>query len=94
MSCASLAAERRIALTYSERKCVDLVKNKFMAGECYALSFDLVEYIGASPALKTLTRGKEDKLVAKWIGMHPQREEIVWSTDRCWIYDHPKAGTV
>lgn len=71
-----------------------LVKNKFMAGECYALSFDLVEYIGASPGLKTLTRGKEDKLVAKWIGMHPQREEIVWSTDRCWIYDHPKAGTV
>lgn len=65
-----------------------------MAGECYALSFDLVEYIGASPGLKTLTRGKEDKLVAKWIGMHPQREEIVWSTDRCWIYDHPKAGTV
>ncbi|OXG27857.1 hypothetical protein C367_02537 [Cryptococcus neoformans Ze90-1] len=71
-----------------------LVKNKFMAGECYALSFDLVEYIGASPGLKTFTRGKEDKLVAKWIGMHPQREEIVWSTDRCWIYDHPKAGTV
>ncbi|KIY32445.1 hypothetical protein I305_05013 [Cryptococcus gattii E566] len=71
-----------------------LVKNQFMAGECYALSFDLVEYIAASPVLKTLTRGKEDKLVAKWIGMHPQREEIVWSTDRCWIYDHPKAGTV
>ncbi|ODO02990.1 hypothetical protein I350_05834 [Cryptococcus amylolentus CBS 6273] len=71
-----------------------LVKNQFMAGECYALTYDLVQYIAASPALKTLTRGKEDKLVAKWMNMHPQREEIVWVTDRCWIYDHPKAGTV
>ncbi|WVQ76649.1 hypothetical protein IAR50_006323 [Cryptococcus sp. DSM 104548] len=71
-----------------------LVKNQFMAGECYALTYDLVQYIAASTALKTLTRGKEDKLVAKWMNMHPQREEIVWMTDRCWIYDHPKAGTV
>ncbi|WVQ83825.1 hypothetical protein IAT38_005969 [Cryptococcus sp. DSM 104549] len=71
-----------------------LVKNTFMAGECYALSFDLVQYIAASPALRTLTRGKEDKLVAKWMNMHPEREEIVWMTERCWIYDHPKAGTV
>ncbi|WVW78866.1 hypothetical protein I302_100829 [Kwoniella bestiolae CBS 10118] len=71
-----------------------LVKNTFMAGECYALSFDLVQYIHASPALRTLTRGKEDKLVAKWMNMHPEREQIVWMTERCWIYDHPKAGTV
>ncbi|WWC87286.1 uncharacterized protein L201_002174 [Kwoniella dendrophila CBS 6074] len=71
-----------------------LVKNTFMAGECYALSFDLVQYIHASPALRTLTRGKEDKLVAKWMNMHPEREQIVWVTERCWIYDHPKAGTV
>ncbi|WVF70198.1 hypothetical protein IAT40_004986 [Kwoniella sp. CBS 6097] len=71
-----------------------LVKNSFMAGECYALSFDLVKYIGASPALRTLTHGKEDKLVAKWMNMHPEREQIVWVTERCWIYDHPKAGTV
>ncbi|OCF37721.1 hypothetical protein I316_00848 [Kwoniella heveanensis BCC8398] len=71
-----------------------LVKNSFMAGECYALSFDLVKYIGASPALRTLTHGKEDKLVAKWMNMHPEREQIVWLTERCWIYDHPKAGTV
>nr|XP_018265892.1 uncharacterized protein I303_02268 [Kwoniella dejecticola CBS 10117]OBR88050.1 hypothetical protein I303_02268 [Kwoniella dejecticola CBS 10117] len=71
-----------------------LVKNTFMAGECYAMSFDLVQYIHASPALRTLTRGKEDKLVAKWMNMHPEREQIVWVTERCWIYDHPKAGTV
>ncbi|KAL7423346.1 hypothetical protein Q5752_002649 [Cryptotrichosporon argae] len=71
-----------------------LVKNLFMAGECYALSFDLVEYIAASPALRTLTRGKEDKLVSRWMRMHPARESIVWVAERCWIYDHPKAGTV
>lgn len=72
----------------------DLVKNTFMAGECYALSLDLVQYIGASPALRTMKRGKEDKLVAKWMNMHPEREKIVWATERCWIYDHPRAGTV
>ena len=71
-----------------------LVKNLFMAGECYGLSFDLVQYIAASPALRTLTHGKEDKLVAKWMKMHPEREDIVWVAEKCWIYDHPKAGTV
>ncbi|ORY25363.1 hypothetical protein BCR39DRAFT_544488 [Naematelia encephala] len=71
-----------------------LVKNLFMAGECYGLSFDLVQYIAESPALRTLTRGKEDKLVSKWMRLHPEREQIVWVAQRCWIYDHPKAGTV
>jgi hypothetical protein len=65
-----------------------------MAGEAYALSFDLVQYVGASPALSSMTRGKEDKLVARWMRMHPAREQIVWVAERCWIYDHPKAGTV
>jgi len=65
-----------------------------MAGECYALSFDLVQYIAASPALRSMTRGKEDKLVSKWMRMHPERETITWVAERCGIYDHPKAGTV
>jgi hypothetical protein len=26
--------------------------------------------------------------------MHPQATEITWVTEKCWIYDHPKAGTV
>ena len=73
---------------------LDLVKNLFMAGECYGLSFDLVQYIATSPPLRSLTRGKEDKLVSRWMTMHPKREEIVWIAERCWIYDHPKAGTV
>jgi len=73
---------------------IDLVKNLFMGGECYALSLDLVEYVAKSPALRSKTVGKEDKLVSKWMNMHPDKESIVWATDKCWIYDHPKAGTV
>jgi len=41
-----------------------------------------------------MKHGKEDKLVSRWMRMHPEREEIVWIAERCWIYDHPKAGTV
>ena len=73
---------------------VDLVKNTFMAGEAYALSFDLVQYIASSAQVKAAVRGKEDKLLAQWMYLHPQREEIVWVSESCWIYDHPKAGTV
>lgn len=72
----------------------DLVKNSFMAGEAYGLSMDLVNYIATSPRVRSITRGKEDKLVSKWMRMHPQATEIAWVTEKCWIYDHPKAGTV
>lgn len=73
---------------------VDLVKDTFMAGEAYALTSDLVSYIATSRLVKANTHGKEDQLVADWMRMHPQAEEIVWVTERCWVYDHPKAGTV
>ena len=65
-----------------------------MAGESYALSFDLVHYIASSASVRSMTHGKEDKLVSKWIKMHPEREKIVWVAENCWIYDHPKAVTV
>ena len=65
-----------------------------MAGECYALSLDLVQYIADTPALRSMTVGKEDKLVSRWMNLHPEKESIVWATDKCWIYDHPKANTV
>ena len=71
-----------------------LVKNRFMGGECYGLSFDMVQYIASTPALRALTMGKEDKLTARWMKMHPQREEITWVSEKCWIYDHPRGGTV
>lgn len=64
-----------------------------MGGECYALSADLVQYIATNPALESYTIGAEDKRVAKWIRMHPNATSINWVTERCYIYDHPKAST-
>jgi hypothetical protein len=65
-----------------------------MAGEAYGLSMDLVDFIAHSPRVKQVTRGKEDKLVSRWMRMHPQATGITWITEKCWMYDHPKAGTV
>ena len=73
---------------------IDLVKNSFMGGECYGMSLDLVRYIAEYEPLRKMIKGKEDKLASKWIRMHPQRDEIVWVSERCAIYDHPKSGTV
>ncbi|OCB90095.1 hypothetical protein A7U60_g2653 [Sanghuangporus baumii] len=71
-----------------------LVKNQFMAGELYALSWSLSEWVARDPVVKGMTKGKEDKQVAKWMRVHPQAQEIRWKSERCWLYDHPKAGTV
>ncbi|KDQ16752.1 glycosyltransferase family 31 protein [Botryobasidium botryosum FD-172 SS1] len=71
-----------------------LVKSRFMAGELYALSSNLVEYVATTPALKSMTRGAEDKQTAKWMRIHPRANEVRWRSERCWIYDHPRANTV
>lgn len=71
-----------------------LVRELFMAGECYAMSHDLAVWIRDNKVLNDYTHGKEDKLVSRWLRMHPQAEDIVWATEHCWIYDHPKGGTV
>lgn len=71
-----------------------LVKQKFMAGELYALSWSLVDWISKDQTVKGLTKGTEDKLTAKWMSLHPRAGEIRWSSDHCWIYDHPRSGTV
>lgn len=65
-----------------------------MAGELYALSWSLVDWVARDPSVKELTRGAEDKQTAKWMKMHPQAEKVRWISERCWIYDHPRAGTV
>ncbi|GAA5919792.1 hypothetical protein JCM1841_005865 [Sporobolomyces salmonicolor] len=70
-----------------------LVRNRFMAGEVYALSSDLVSYLATYPRPKSWTIGKEDQRVAKWMRNHPNASSIHWITERCQIYDHPKAGT-
>lgn len=64
-----------------------------MGGECYALSSDLVDYVATSSSVLNHLTGAEDKKVAKWMRIHPNATTINWVTERCWIYDHPKAGT-
>ena len=71
-----------------------LVKNRFMAGELYALSWALVDWVARDPAVKTKIKGAEDKQTAKWVMMHPKAHQVKWANERCWIYDHPRAGTV
>ncbi|KAH7335539.1 hypothetical protein B0J17DRAFT_670562 [Rhizoctonia solani] len=71
-----------------------VVKKKFMGGESYALSFDLVQYVATSPHVRAQIRGEEDQVTARWMKTHPRASEIIWWSERCLIYDHPKAGTV
>ncbi|KAI0726174.1 hypothetical protein C8Q72DRAFT_753303, partial [Fomitopsis betulina] len=71
-----------------------LVKNRFMAGELYALSWALVDWVASDEKVAEMKKGAEDKQTSKWIREHPRAEEIRWVSERCWIYDHPRAGTV
>jgi len=71
-----------------------LVKNRFMAGELYSLSWSLVNWVANDAGVRTMTKGAEDKQTAKWMRAHPRAEEVRWASERCWIYDHPRAGTV
>ncbi|KAK4703286.1 hypothetical protein P7C70_g2931, partial [Phenoliferia sp. Uapishka_3] len=70
-----------------------LVRQLFMAGEAYALSADLVDYVATYEPILAYTTGAEDKRVAKWMRIHPNYSSINWIAERCWIYDHPKSGT-
>lgn len=68
--------------------------HRFMAGELYALSWSLVDWVAREPLIKELTQGAEDKQTAKWMKLHPEAKKVRWISERCWIYDHPRAGTV
>ncbi|CAK5280525.1 unnamed protein product, partial [Mycena citricolor] len=52
--------------------------HRFMAGELYALSWALVDWAAKDPAVKTLTRGAEDKQTAKWMKLHPLASQVRW----------------
>lgn len=71
-----------------------LVKNRFMAGELYALSHSLVDWVATDPTVQDHVRGAEDQITAFWIRWHPRAQDVRWVRERCWIYDHPKSGTV
>ncbi|UZJ56670.1 hypothetical protein CBS101457_005990 [Exobasidium rhododendri] len=70
-----------------------LIKNWFMGGEAYALSFDLVEWLAHSSEVSRSAKGKEDTRTPQWIAFHPNRSSINWVSEHCWIYDHPKGGS-
>ncbi|OBZ79484.1 hypothetical protein A0H81_01075 [Grifola frondosa] len=55
-----------------------LVKNRFMAGELYALSYSIVDFVANDPLVKTMIRGAEDKQTSKWVRSHPRAEEVRW----------------
>jgi hypothetical protein len=74
-----------------------LVTNRlhtFMAGEIYALSWSLIEWVSRDETVRTMRRGKEDKQTSKWIRLHPRTSEVRWVSERCWVYDHPRSATV
>ena len=71
-----------------------LVKRRFMAGEMYGLSWSLVDWVSKEPGVKGLVHGAEDKQTAKWMRLHPRAAQVRWVAERCWIYDHPRSGTV
>ncbi|EIW86749.1 glycosyltransferase family 31 protein [Coniophora puteana RWD-64-598 SS2] len=71
-----------------------LVKNKFMGGELYGLSWSIVDWVANDPTVKGMVKGAEDKTTARWMTIHPQAPEIQWASERCWMYDHPRSGTV
>jgi len=52
----------------------------------------LVDWVAKEPAIKGMTKGKEDKQTAKWMKL--RTDEVRWVSERCWIYNHPKSGTV
>ncbi|KAF7306905.1 Glycosyltransferase family 31 protein [Mycena indigotica] len=68
--------------------------HRFMAGELYALSWSLVDWVSKDPTVKLHIKGKEDKQTAKWMTLHPRAPQVRWVSERCWIYNHPKSGTV
>jgi hypothetical protein len=71
-----------------------LIKNRFMGGEIYGMSWALTEWVAEEEDLNSLTHGAEDKQTAKWMNLHPRREEVRWKSERCWIYNHPRSDTV
>lgn len=65
-----------------------------MAGELYGLSWSIVNWVAVDSTVKGMTKGAEDKQVAKWMSKHPRANSIRWASEHCWIYDHPRSGTV
>jgi hypothetical protein len=71
-----------------------LIKNRFMGGEIYGLSWALANWVAQDAEVSGMTSGAEDKQTAKWMNAYPRRAEVRWASERCWIYNHPRSNTV
>ncbi|KAF9535452.1 hypothetical protein CPB83DRAFT_13074 [Crepidotus variabilis] len=69
-------------------------RHSFMAGELYAVSWSLVDWIAQDATVKTMKKGPEDQQTARWMKIHPRASEVRWVSEKCWIYNHPRSGTV
>lgn len=70
------------------------VKESFMSGQLYGLSWSIVNWIAKSESTRALSKGAEDKLVAEWVRLFARDRNVYWAREECWMYDHPKAGTI
>ncbi|KAI9360317.1 hypothetical protein BD770DRAFT_471534 [Pilaira anomala] len=71
-----------------------LVGNTFMAGECYGLSMDLVQWISHAEIPRRYKNGHEDSQVQKWFQWAHINHEIKYEVRNCRIHDHKEAGSV
>jgi hypothetical protein len=71
-----------------------LIKNRFMGGEIYGMSWALASWVATDANVASRVSGAEDKVTARWMDMHPRARDIRWVSERCWIYNHPRSGTV
>jgi hypothetical protein len=70
------------------------IKSQFMGGEIYGMSWALATWVATDDWVRRHTTGAEDKVTASWMEHHPYAQNIRWASERCWIYNHPKSGTV
>ncbi|CAO3618220.1 unnamed protein product [Cunninghamella echinulata] len=71
-----------------------LVGDTFMGGECYGLSFDLVNWIKKSNVSRKYKNGHEDSQVQKWFNWGNINNNITYQTRNCLIHDDPLSNTV
>lgn len=71
-----------------------LVGETFMGGECYGLSYDLMQWVASAPVPKAYQIGHEDSQVQKWFQWSNINKKIKYEVRNCRIHDYIDSGTV
>ncbi|KAG2180587.1 hypothetical protein INT44_003591 [Umbelopsis vinacea] len=71
-----------------------LVGDTFMGGECYGLSFDLVQWVSTSQTAQKYKSGHEDSQVQKWFKWASIDSSVHYAPRNCYIYDDPESDSV